>query len=214
MRANVVFAVARTTFREFWRSPDAVFQALGANLYYDFRQGKKGNYNQIGLGLEALGNRWEMRGNGYIPISVNQHIDKCVFNKYIGNFFAVNEQFESSSYGFNAEVGYYIVQSENFSLFAAAGPYYFAGKKFSGRTGGEFRIRPQYRDYLAVEASVSHDNFFGTVYQARVTLILPLYQMSTYLKTKSPISNRIIYQTVDRNQVIPLENRCCWKRNF
>lgn len=29
MRANVVFAVARTTFREFWRSPEAVFWTYG-----------------------------------------------------------------------------------------------------------------------------------------------------------------------------------------
>ena len=196
-------------------SPNSRCRIIGMNLYYDFRDGHKGHYHQIGLGFESLGRRWDVRANGYIPIS-SLHKTKCVFDQYIGNFFAIRRDYEFAFYGINAEVGYYFVRGRNFLLYAAAGPYYFTRRSQGFNSlGGEFRIRPQYKDYLAVDLSVRHDSIFGTIYQAKAILYLPLYQLSKNLK-KRPcgISDQQIYQPIERFEIIPLRRRTCWKTNF
>lgn len=45
-------------------------RTYGLNAYYDCRNTQKENYNQVGLGLEALGDFWDFRINGYLPVGV------------------------------------------------------------------------------------------------------------------------------------------------
>jgi len=196
-------------------SPNTFCQILGLNLFYDWREGSLGSFQQIGVGLEVLGKRWDLRANGYAPISVKKRKMKCVFDDYEGDYYAIHRRCEFTSYGYNAEVGYYIVRGKDFLLYAAGGPYYLVRKCHDRTGGGEFRIRPQYKDYLAVDVSVSHDNVFGTVYQAQVILYLPLYQLSKHLK-KRPcnISDQQIYQPIERFEIMPLGRRSCWQTNF
>jgi hypothetical protein len=195
--------------------PNTFCQILGLNLFYDWRQGSLGNYQQIGAGLEVLGKRWDLRANVYAPFSVKERKLKCVFDNYEDGYFAIHRRCEFTSYGYNAEVGYYLVRSKDFLLYAAGGPYYLV-QKCHGRTGGgEFRIRPQYKDYLALDFSVSHDNVFGTVYQAQVILYLPLYQLSKHInKRPCNLFDQQIYQPIERFEVMPLGRRSCWHRNF
>ena len=190
-------------------------QILGLNAFYDWREGKLGNYQQIGVGLEILGKRWDLRANGYVPISVKQRKLKCVFNQYEGDYFAIHRQCEFTSYGYNAEVGYYAIRGKDFFLYAAGGPYYLVRKCHNKTRGGEFRLRPQYKDYLALDFSVSHDNVFGTVYQAQVILYLPLYQISKRInKRPCGLSDQQIYQPIERFEVMPIGRRSCWQTNF
>ncbi len=48
--------------------PQSFCALIGVNAYYDFRGGSKGNFNQLGVGFELLGERWDFRANGYIPV--------------------------------------------------------------------------------------------------------------------------------------------------
>ena len=50
-------------YRQLWR--DYVF---GGNIYYDYRNTHRLNYNQISAGFEVLGKRWDFRINGYLPV--------------------------------------------------------------------------------------------------------------------------------------------------
>jgi hypothetical protein len=196
-------------------SSNTFCQILGLNLFYDWREGKLGSFQQIGVGLEVLGKRWDLRANGYAPISVKKRKMKCVFDDYEGGYYAIHRRCEFTSYGYNAEVGYYIVRGKDFLLYAAGGPYYLVRKCHDRTGGGEFRIRPQYKDYLAVDVSVSHDNVFGTVYQAQVILYLPLYQLSKRInKRPCNISDQQIYQPIERFEIMPLGRRSCWQTNF
>ena len=38
----------------------------GINAYYDYRNTRRMHYNQVSLGLESLGERWDFRANGYL----------------------------------------------------------------------------------------------------------------------------------------------------
>ncbi len=192
-------------------------QVLGVNAYYDYREGFIGYYQQLGSGLEVIGSRWDFRSNIYFPIGPKRNVKTCVFDDYIGDYIIIKNAYESVSFAFNAEVGYYFVNTCSFFLYGAAGPYYIAGRKCHSKTrGGKARIRPQYKDYIALDLSVSYDPLFQTVWQAELIFSLPLYQLSYSKSSKGPcgISNRQIYQPVERFEVMPLGRRDCWTTNY
>ena len=195
--------------------PNTFCQMLGFNMYYDYRQGVKGHYNQLGLGIEALGKRVDFRGNAYLPISKMKHVTNCTFDQYIGDYYIHYRSEESVAYGFNAEVGYLIVRSDRFLLYSAAGPYYLSKKNNMNTQGWEFRLRPQYKDYLAVDLELSYDPLFNWIFQGRFILSLPLYQIACK-KNEAPcgLTNRQIYQPIERFEIIPLRRRCCVDSNF
>jgi hypothetical protein len=78
-----------------------------------------------------------------------------------------------------------------------------------------FRVRPQYKDYLAFDFSVSHDSVFQTVYQAQIILYLPLYQLSKKGNQRPcNLTDYQIYQPIERYEVMPIGRRSCWQTNF
>ncbi len=196
---------------------DRFYEVLGFNVYYDWREGFKWDYQQIGVGLEILGKKWDFRANGYVPIGKKTFRTTCVYDDYEDGFYAIHRDCEFTSYGFNAEVGYLAEWcSEQYMLYIAGGPYYLARKCLNNRRGGEIRIRPQYRDYLALDFSLSYDNVFHAVFQAQVIVYLPLYQIkpNACRRNYCGLTERQIYQPVERFEVMPLGRRSCWERNF
>jgi hypothetical protein len=196
-------------------SSSAFGDILGFNAFYDYRQGGVGYFQQLGLGLEVLGRRWEFRGNAYVPFGAKRRVRQCVFDDYEGDFFFIQDVIESVSYAFNAEVGYYLVNGSDFSLYLAAGPYYIAGDEFTDKKrGGEARIRPQYRDFLALDLSVRYDSIFKTIWQGEIAVNLPLYAIKNQNLRPSGLRDRQIYQPVQRFEVMPVTTRCCYQSNF
>lgn len=189
---------------------------LGFNAYYDYRRGHDWNYNQIGLGVEILGKRLDFRANMYFPFGDKKYTCCCVFDDYIGDWYASHCKCESVSYGYNAEVGYLIVRSRRFLLYAATGPYYFAAKCLERTAGWEIRVRPQYQDYFAVDFKINYDRFYHTVYQTTFIVSIPLYQISSRKDKQGPcgITDRQIYQPVIRLETIPISRNDCWNSNF
>ncbi len=196
---------------------DCFCEILGFNAYYDFRQGCIGYYQQVGLGLEILGRRWDLRANAYAPFGRKRHMSRCVFDDYDGDYYAIRDSIESISYSFNAELGFLLFESPcyDFSLYAAAGPYFLARALCNdGVVGGEARIRPQYKDYLALDVSWRYDRLFETIWQVQIIINLPLYQISCSNKYPCGLSDRQIYQPIERFEVMPLSKRTCWFTNW
>lgn len=61
-------------------------RAYGINSYYDYRNTGRFNSNQIGLGLETLGELFDFRINGYFPVGrkTSSPYDS-VFGSFFGN---------------------------------------------------------------------------------------------------------------------------------
>jgi hypothetical protein len=195
--------------------PSSSCRVLGFNGYYDFREGSLGNYHRLGLGLELLGSRWDFRLNGYVPVGLKKHKIKCVFDQYIGGYVATLRRKEFAFYGFNAEIGVYALKVNNFFLYVAGGPYFLSKETSNTSWGGKLRVRPQFRDYLALELSTSYDNIFKNIYQAEIIFSLPLYRIiKTRKENSSCVSDYQFYQPVQRFEIIPIEKRCCWNANF
>jgi hypothetical protein len=169
--------------------PKSFCEVFGVNLFYDFREGKYGNFNQVSGGFDLLIRRWEVHGNASVPVGTTRHTK--------------NGAHEYAEYAFDVNAGYYFVNDKNFQLYAGAGPYYLCGH--ASAVGGKVVLRPQLSDYLSVELSASYDRIFRAIYQANVVLTIPLYRFSCALKHKKGpccTANRQIYQPIDRDIVL------------
>jgi hypothetical protein len=195
---------------------DCFCEILGFNGYYDYRQGCIGYYNQVGVGIEILTHRWDFRANAYAPFGPRHHIRTTVYDDYEGDWWAKKRSIESISYSFNAEIGCLLWENCHcLSLYGAAGPYFIARSVCEGGVvGAEARLRPQYRDYLAVDLSWRYDQLFETIWQVEIIFNLPLYQIAGRNKYPCCISDRQIYQPIQRFEVMPLSKRTCWQSNF
>ncbi len=183
--------------------PKKFCEVFGANLFYDFREGKYGNFNQISGGFEMLHRRWEMHANARVPLAITSHKKKCVFNDYVGPYREECKTRQYAEYAFDMDVGYYFVKGKAFQLFAGAGPYYLCGHATT--FGGKAWLRPQFSDYVSFELSASYDSIYQTIFQANVVLTIPLYRYSPALRNKTGpcnITNRQIYQPIDRDIVL------------
>jgi len=188
---------------------------LGANIFYDYRQASLGYFSQFGVGLEALGDRWEFRGNVYIPFGPRAHHEHCYYDGYIGDYYYMEDIYEYISYSFNAEVGYYLRKCNDYFLYLAAGPYYIAGRYCVDKTiGGEIRFRPQYKDVFAVDLSYRYDSLFKSVFQFEVVVQLPLYKLKSQNCRPCGLTDWQIYQPAQRFEVMPVGMKRCYKYNF
>lgn len=194
--------------------PPEKCRLLGVNAFYDYRQGCIDNWHRVGLGMEVLGKRWDFRLNAYFPCGEKNEKEKCVINYGFG-FITIKRAFEFMYTGFNAELGYLAVPWKKVSLYLALGPYWLDGG-CDHEWGGQLRARMQYKDYIALEGSISHDEIFKTVYQGKIVFSLPLYSMVWQRRQKGPCNmrQRTIYQPVERFDIIPLGRRHCVESNF
>ncbi len=196
--------------------PTSICEVIGLNAYYDVREESGGPFHQLGLGAEVLSKRWDLRINGYLPLGPGRNVSTCVFDDYIGDYFIFRRRTKFSYYGFNAEAGWLAIQSKNFLLYCATGPYYFSGKVKQEVPGWLLRVRPQFNDYVALDLRVSFDPIFHTVFQAQLFFTIPLYRLGSHGSRTGPcgMTERQIYQPVERFEVIPTSRRCCWGANF
>jgi hypothetical protein len=191
----------------------------GINAYYDFRQGDFGNYNGLGAGVEFLSNRWDVRINGYFPLGTRNHSDTRCRRNFIGPYIICQRRNLFANTGVNGEVGYNLSfknrQSgqESGLIYFAAGPYYFHHEN-SNVIGGELRIRPQYKDILALDILGSYDNHIGAYGQIQIILSFPLYNIKSKEKSACSISNRIFYKPVERFEVMQLRKSTEWFTNY
>lgn len=192
-----------------------LYRVFGGNLYYDYRNTHCGSYNQIGVGFEFLGERIDLRFNGYLPFGKKRRtISHCEFH-YPGGFFMLRKKTETAIGGANVEAGAFITKVRSISFYAAAGPYYFNGDVCRHVFGGEFRFDIAYKKYFFIEGHISHDNVFKTKVQGIIGISLPLgCKSSKNDLTKRQFPDEMMSQPIQRHEIIVLKKNCSWKKNF
>ncbi|HUD01981.1 MAG TPA: inverse autotransporter beta domain-containing protein, partial [Rhabdochlamydiaceae bacterium] len=149
-------------------------RTYGMNLYYDYRN-QRHSYQQIGLGFESLGQVWDFRANGYLPVGKKEVFGHFRFDKFSGNHLYIKQKVDYAMAGADAEAGAHFFQNKDFDLYAGAGPYYFA-KRDGGKNaiGGKARLTAWYKDYVSLEVSGSGDAVFHGIVQGTLGFYLPL----------------------------------------
>ncbi len=187
-------------------------RAYGINTYYDYRNAGRFHSNQIGAGIETLGELFDFRINGYLPVGakISSPYDST-FKTFSGNYMLVTQKVQSAMKGTDAEFGFHFGKSELFDFYAAAGPYYFIGKIDPATWGGKARISGTFKDILTLEISDSYDRTFHNKFQGQISLNYSFGPKSKVkgqgrtCKVANTLNNRML-QPVDRQEIIVIDN--------
>lgn len=198
--ANVGLGLRTTTQR----------RVYGINTYYDYRKTQKIHYNQMGFGLEALGNRWDFRLNGYLPMG--KKITSPYQKKFVGfsgNQMIISQKYQFAMKGAQAELGIHFGESQFGDFYAAAGSYYFVGKVGPHIWGGKGRLGIRFKEYFTFELSDSYDKMFHNRFQCQLTFTVPFGKGSCTKQTDAYHSCKIsdvlysrLIQPVERQEII------------
>jgi hypothetical protein len=204
--------------------------AIGANVFYDYRQGHSENngsdhihrrrdYNQIGAGLELIGCSWDAHVNGYFPVGKKTGLrERHVYDHFIGNFYAICEKFERALPGVDGEVGMYLLRRRNccnpcdFDLYAALGGYYFKEHCRNDIGGVQARVAMYLGNYVTAEVMVSNDNVFNTRVAGQVGIHVPFGGCNRSCCDSG--LRALALQPVQRQEIIVLSNTYNWEANF
>lgn len=197
----------------------------GTNVYFDYRQSHHQGFDrvshafqQLGVGLEALGPNWDFRMNYYQPLGIKVwHFVQTVFhdNKGITPINSKRRQYTvrmiDAEIGTCAGSGSFCDGCIDWSVYFAAGPYYLRERCTSGRCGGKARLAATLNNFL-LEVFTSYDRITHGTLQIKIGIDFDLY-------AQSPSTNRyccdlndscfgFVYdrlsQPVQRQEIIPL----------
>lgn len=185
----------------------------GINAYYDFRQTHRTHFNQISVGLEALGRWLDYRINGYFPVGKRHsgYYDTD-FDEFKGNNIILRRKKEFAMTGANAEIGVHILDRKNVDLYTALGPYYFGGEG-KNAWGGEARLAATFFDHLRVQASTSYDSVFKWIGQGEVGVVFSFGPKKKLKKLSNRTCSEAQYmaeravQRIDRNEIIVVDRK-------
>jgi len=176
-------------YRHFNPTNDFIY---GGYFAFDKRGINAGSFNQLGLGLEALGEDWDVRANGYIPLGdrsirtgsstadAGLQFTNAAFVGNQLNATAVSQQAEIGEInvamgGFDVEVGKKLLNIGNHgALRGYSGLYYYdGGEDVDGSLGWRVRLQAEPTRYLRTGISVQNDDFFGTNFRFNIGAFLP-----------------------------------------
>lgn len=196
-----------TGLRTLWRD-----RAFGINSYYDYRNTGRLHSNQIGVGLETLGELFDFRINGYLPVGKKTSGPyDTAFKTFSGNYMLVSQKYQSVMKGADAEFGFHFGKSKSFDFYAAAGPYYFIGEKNPATWGGKARIAGIFKDILTLEISDSYDRTFHNKFQGQISLSFSfgpkskVKEQGRTCKVANTLNDRML-QPVNRQEIIVINN--------
>ncbi len=193
--------------RALWKN-----RAYGVNTYYDYRNTGRFHSNQVGVGLETLGELFDFRINGYLPfgtkISDPYH---TAFRNFSGHDMILSQKYQSAMKGADAEFGFHFGKSKSFDFYAAAGPYYFIGEKAPVIWGGKARVLGAFKDILTLEISDSYDRTFHNKFQGQIALNFSFGPRSKVQKKRDrtceeadTLNDRML-QPVGRQEIIVID---------
>jgi hypothetical protein len=212
---------------------------LGANIYYDYRRLHHFHLHQIGAGLELLSPDFDIRVNGYFPVDSTQRESRLFDFSY--GLFALRHSHIRRWYGVDTEVGAWLKRKyacDWLGLYLAAGPYYYTldrehehdhnfrdGRRRHDTFGGRVRLLARICDFVDASVNVTYDHIWRTRVNGQIMIALPFDYLTSLLGSgsrknsccceSSPcLLNQIAIQPVQRNGIIPAEQRCCWEWNW
>lgn len=192
---------------------------LGLNVFYDYRNTSWHNYNQFGIGLEALSPCWDVRLNGYFPMGQKMGFSRLhVFDNYIGDYCATCQQRRKSMWGLDLQFGRWFIRKgpcQCYDLYGSIKPYYYNSKKHT-IAGAQISFISHIGRYLYAELRAGYDHVTKAVCQGRVGVDIPLYGYSKSNKYCTPCCvNDVLIQPVQREEIIALDKKdCCWTWNW
>ena len=145
---------------------EAQNRVTGGYISYDSRNTGNATFNQLGLGLESLGENVDFRLNGYIPLGNSSDQLASALpgtSTFKGNSLQLDRVrlFQDSLSGVDAEVGTKLTSWNNGALRGYIGTYYYTGEHTSGFVGVKGRLAGNWNNLVA-GVSLQNDSQFDT----------------------------------------------------
>ncbi len=181
-------------------------QIYGGYIAYDFRNTGNSSFNQIGAGLEAIGDSFEARINGYFPVGTNRNqIGTSAVNTpaFSGNSLVFNtiRQFEAAATVVDAEVGSTLFAlGDRGSLRGFVGGYYINAPSSPDAFGIRGRLQARPTDYIDLNLSIQNDRLFDTRVVVSIGVNFPGTD-PTPTSPENPVLNRMA-ESVSRQSAI------------
>ena len=145
---------------------------LGGHLSYDIRDTGNSTFNQLGLGVEAFGDKWDVHLNGYLPVGDTQKSTGSsggasqitTDTQFQGNQLVFittgggSEFLESAWGGVDLDAGMQLADWANWGQLWGYGGVYYHGDAI----GGRLRVDHRVQDWLRLGLGVQSDDNFGT----------------------------------------------------
>lgn len=160
-------------YRKFNDSETAIYGFFAA---VDHRVApSKKRYNQVTIGAEYLSSGFDLRLNGYVPITekytilqANKEYEKSYETKFIGNRFVKTETkkynstlYEEALSGVDAEIGHTLGgRYAPYEVRAYMGGYYFTGDVVGDTVGTRFRIEARPVRAFVLNLKVENDPLY------------------------------------------------------
>lgn len=168
----------------------------GANIWIDRRTTERNSkFNQITLGTEWLSNNFDVRLNGYIPLSDKREIEIVNQNPQapalVGTGIVVDtngREQEEPLYGFDLELGLELGQHIDFikkntdSLRIYGGGFYFNGDDSDDVAGWSTRVAADVTQNIEIGARFQRDDERGSQGFLELTLRFPFGHKQSYRK--------------------------------
>jgi len=156
-------------------------RSFGGYVGYDNRDTGNTTFHQLGLGLESLGEIWDFRLNGYLPVGDTRQV--VASNTVDGGFqptgnlmfqgnslllpgeniFQTTTIREAAMSGLDFEVGAKLADlAYGGEVRGYGGVYYYDASGSPSTVGGKLRVEVRPTDYLNLGLGVQHDDLFGT----------------------------------------------------
>ncbi len=189
----------------------------GINFFYDSLLSARRPYHQVSFGLETLGETWDLRVNGYLPIGRKKTPIYTLDYDFSSGFLAkAREQFAMG--GIDVELGRRFCKMQYFDLYAALGPYFYFGRSQKTENafratrkdaiGGRLRASAAFLTYFELEGVASYDSRFNWTGQATLSLNIPFDWICFWNQAKICAPDRVkekLFQPVKRNEIIVVD---------
>lgn len=165
--------------------------AWGGSVYYDYRNTRHHNYNQVGVGLEAIGSFWSVNINGYLPfgkkkssfydLSIGGSDDTPEFAYFeehqiilqVPGSSELTAKREFAFKGLNASATFRVIEKGPVALDLTAGPYYYKGDSHKSAFGGQGTASLHLGKLTSFYVSGSYDNLFHRRVQGAISFSIP-----------------------------------------
>ncbi len=138
---------------------------FGASLWYDSDATTGRTYQQVGLSLEGLIDRFEFRSNIYVPISSGQIYSSAIGNeRIVGNHLLYSRFIDQGKalHGVDLEAGYNLPVMENHRLRGFVGYYRFDGGPSGAVNGVKTRLEGVINNSVTAQVMFTSDPLFGS----------------------------------------------------
>jgi hypothetical protein len=177
---------------------------FGFGAWWDHDSTGDFDYDQWGLSLESLGNVWDFRINGYIPVNdgtnvLRQNLTGNIF--FVGNNIGLGRTtvYQSQFGGGDFELGGAIIPGFSDAGFRAyAGGYYLQGDDTIGAGYGvKGRVEALVTQNFLVNVGYSNDTFYDSNLTVALTWYFGTGEDARWFQ-RIPQTNRL-YQQMERN---------------